>query len=176
MSLFGESGCALLYGVICYAVVTMNEMTRRLGKPRLLTHAIILCVVATATCSSVIGLLPVAGAQPESFSTDDRGFINTAARCEKPKFAVAIGRTDQSLVAICVDGRGHYEYHGMRLKDRSVLTVPAKATADGKFIVDNAGFTYVFSPKELLIAQGPHVIRKEAMVAYVEPRMASQAP
>ena len=154
----------------------MNEMTRGLGKPSLLTLATILCGVAAAMSSSVIGLLPAAGAQPESFSTDDRGFVNTAARCEKPKFAVAIGRTDQSLVAICVDGRGHYEYHGMRLKDRSVLMVPAKATPDGKFIVDNAGFTYVFSPKELVIAQGPRVIRKEAMVAYVEPRSASEAP
>jgi hypothetical protein len=154
----------------------MNEMTRRLGKPSLLTLAAILCGVATMMFSSVVGLLPSAGAQPESFSTDDRGFINTAARCEKPKFAVAIGRTEQSLVAICVDGRGHYEYHGMRLRDRSVLTVPAKAMADGKFIVDNAGFTYTFSPKELVIAQGPRVIRKEAMVAYVEPRLASEAP
>ncbi|MGX9790154.1 hypothetical protein [Mycobacterium sp. MMS18-G62] len=154
----------------------MNEMTRRPGKPGRLTLATILGGVAASTFSGVIGLLPSAGAQPESFSIDDRGFINTAARCEKPKFAVAIGRTDQSLVAICVDGRGHYEYHGMRLKDRSVLTVPAKPTADGKFIIENAGFTYTFSPKELAIAQGPRVIRTEAMVAYVEPRMASEAP
>jgi hypothetical protein len=154
----------------------MNEMAYRLGKPGRLTLATILAGAAVSVVAGVIGLLPAAGAQPESFSTDDRGFINTAARCEKPKFAVAIGRTDQSLVAICVDGRGHYEYHGMRLKDRSVLTVPAKAMADGKVIVDNAGFTYTFSPKELVIAQGPRVIRKEAMVAYVEPRLASQAP
>jgi hypothetical protein len=153
----------------------MNEMTHGLGKRIRLTLATILCGVAANMCLGAIGPLPAAGAQPESFSTDDRGFINTAARCEKPKFAVAIGRTDQSLVAICVDGRGHYEYHGMRLKDRSVLTVPARATADARFIVDNAGFTYTFSPKELLIAQGPHVIRKEAMVAYVEPRLQSES-
>ena len=92
--------------------------------------------------------------EPKSFATDDRGFINTAARCEKPKFAVAMGRTQRSLVAICVDGRGHYEYHGLRLSDDSVLNVPARAMADGKFIVVNAGFTYTFSPKELVIAPG----------------------
>jgi hypothetical protein len=154
----------------------MNTMANSSGKSGRLTLATILSAAAASVLAGVIGLLPTASAQPESFSTDDRGFINTAARCEKPKFAVAIGRTDQSLVAICVDGRGHYEYHGMRLKDRSVLTVPAKAMADGKFIVENAGFIYTFSPKELVIAQGPRVIRKEAMVAYVEPRMASQAP
>lgn len=162
--------------MLCFATGTMNEMTRRLGKRTGLTLATILCGVAAGTWSGATGLLPVAGAQPEAFNIDDRGFINTAARCEKPKFAVAVGRTDQSLVAICVDGRGHYEYHGMRLKDRSVLTVPAKATADGKFIVENSGFFYTFSAKELVIAQGPHVIRVEPMVAYVEPRLASDAP
>lgn len=161
--------------VICYPASTMNETTHRLGKPICLTLTTILSGVAASMCLGAIGQLPAAGAQPESFSTDDRGFINTAARCEKPKFAVAIGRTDQSLVAICVDGRGHYEYHGMRLEDRSVLTVPARATADARFIVDNAGFTYTFSPKELVIAQGPRVIRKEAMVAYVEPRLQSES-
>lgn len=119
--------------------------------------------------------LPKAGAEPQYLATDDRGFINTAARCDKPQFAVAVGRTQQSLVAICVDGRGHYEYHGMRLKDRSALDVPAKATADGKFVVENSDFTYTFSAKELVIASGSRVIRKEPMVAYIEPRQASSS-
>jgi hypothetical protein len=130
-------------------------------------------------CACLIGTLIVANmlskawAEPQSLATDDRGFINTAARCDKPQFAVAVGRTQQSLVAICVDGRGHYEYHGMRLKDRSALDVPAKATWDGKFIVENADFTYTFSAKELVIASGSRVIRKEPMVAYIEPRLPS---
>jgi hypothetical protein len=130
----------------------------------LLCGAIVLTLV-------VANLLSKAGAEPEAVRTDDRGFVNTAARCEKPQFAVAVGRTQQSLVAICVDGRGHYQYHGVRLKDNSALNVPAKATPDGKFIVDNAGFTYTFSAKELVIAQGSQILRTEPMVAYVEPRI-----
>jgi len=147
----------------------MTAMLHRFGKAGRVPLAALILNVLIVMGLAATGLLPTAAGQPESFATDDRGFINTAARCEKPKFAVAIGRTDQSLVAICVDGRGHYEYHGMRLKDRSVLNVPAKATADGKFIVENAGFIYTFSPKELVIASGARVLRKEPMAAYVEP-------
>ena len=152
----------------------MNETLHGLGKFGCSARAtIILCAVVIMSLASS-GLLAVANAQPKYFATDDRGFINTAARCEKPKFAVAVGRTQRSLVAICVDGRGHYEYHGVRLSDDSVLNVPARAMADGKFIVQNAEFTYTFSPKELLIAQGARVLRKEPMVAYVEPRPATE--
>jgi hypothetical protein len=131
--------------------------------------AIILCA---AIVTSLSGSPAVAGAQPGSFAIDDRGFIDTAARCEKPESATAIGRTEHSLVAICVDGYGRYEYHGLRLSDDSVLNVGALATADGRFIAQNTGFTYTFSPKELVVAQGTRVIRTEPMVAYVEPSMA----
>jgi hypothetical protein len=127
-------------------------------------------------CAGLIIALAVANlahAEPLQLQTDERGFLNTAARCDKPQFAVAVGRTQQSLVAICVDGRGHYQYHGMKLKDNSVLNVPARATADGKFIVENADFTYTFSAKELVIASGDRVLRKEPMVAYIEPRLPS---
>jgi hypothetical protein len=57
-------------------------------------------------------------------------------------------------VAICNDGRGNYEYRGVRLKDNSALNLPATATADGKFTVKNANFMYVFSAKELMIVRG----------------------
>ena len=120
----------------------------------------------------VVGnLLSYAGAEPGSLQTDDRGFINTAARCDKPKSAIALGRTQQSLVAICVDGSGHYEYRGVRLKDNSAVNLPGAAMEGGRFVVKNADFTYAFSAKELMILQGwGYVIRKEPMVAYVEPR------
>jgi hypothetical protein len=128
-------------------------------------------------CSAIIvtlvmaNLLAKAGAEPGSLRTDDRGFINTAARCDKPQYAVAVGRTQQSLVAICSDGRLHYEYHGVRLKDGSVLDVPAEATGGGIFVVENGPFTYTFSAKELVIEKGWFVLRKEPMVAYMEPRL-----
>jgi hypothetical protein len=140
-------------------------MADRHGKPQtvlLLSAMIAVGLAATA-------LLPVAAAEPGAFATDSRGFIDTPARCESPTSAVAIGRTAQSLVAICVDGRSNYGYRGVRLSDHSVLDAPATATGDGRFVVDNAGFTYTFSPKELVIARGARVVRTEPMAAYVEP-------
>ena len=130
----------------------------------------LLCGVVIATLVAA-NMLSKAGAEPGSLQTDDRGFINTAARCDKPKSAVAVGRTQQSLVAICVDGSGHYEYRGVRLKDNSAVNVRGAAMEGGRFVVKNADFTYAFSAKELMILQGwGWVIRKEPMVAYMEPR------
>jgi hypothetical protein len=120
----------------------------------------------------VANLLSKAGAEPGVLQTDDRGFIDKAARCDAPKSAVALGRTEQSLVAICVDGSGHYEYRGMRVKDSYALKVPSAVMLGGKYVARNADFTYIFSAKELMILQGwGWVIRKEPMVAFVEPRL-----
>src|SRR5882757_7233163 len=79
----------------------------------------------------VANLLSKAGAEPGALQTDDRGFIDKAARCDAPKSAVALGRTEQSLVAICVDGSGHYEYRGMRVKDSYALKVPGAVMLGG---------------------------------------------
>jgi hypothetical protein len=134
--------------------------------PRLLLSAGIIITLVLAN------LLPKAGAEPGSLQTDDRGFINTAARCDTAKSAIAVGRTQQSLVAICVDGNGHYEYRGVRLKDNSVLNVPGAVLSSGKYVVHNGDVIYVFSAKELMIIRGwGWVVRKEPMVAYVEPRL-----
>jgi hypothetical protein len=116
-------------------------------------------------------LLSKAGADPGVLQTDDRGFIGKAARCDAPKSAVALGRTEQSLVVICVDGSGHYEYRGMRVKDDYGLKVPGAGIVGGKYVAHNSKFTYIFSAKELMILQGwGWVIHKEPMVAFVEPR------
>ena len=130
-------------------------------------------VCAAITTALVVGnLLSKAGAEPQSFATDDRGFIDTEVRCEAPQSAVAFGRTEQSLVAICVDRSGHYEYRGMRVKDSYALKVPGAGMLGGKYVARNADFTYIFSAKELMILQGwGWVIRKEPMVAFVEPRL-----
>jgi hypothetical protein len=112
--------------------------------------------------------MPTAGAQPESIATDDRGFIDTAARCEEPTSAVAFGRTQHALIAICLDA-GQYEYRGVRLSDNALLTDAALVTGDGEFSAENGGVTYTFSAKELLVTSGDRVIHTEPMVAYVEP-------
>jgi hypothetical protein len=129
-------------------------------------------------CAAIIvalvmaNLLSKAGAEPGVLQTDDRGFIDKAARCDAPRSAVALGRTEQSLIAICVDGTGHYEYRGMRVKDSYALKVPDAGMLGSKYVARNANFTYIFSAKELMILQGwGWVIRKEPMVAFVQPRL-----
>jgi hypothetical protein len=138
---------------------------------RAMVPVFLLCAAIILTL--VVGdLLSKADAEPGVLQTDDRGFIGKAARCDAPKSAVAIGRTEQSLVAICVDGSGDYEYRGMRVKDRNALKVPGAVMLGGKYVARNADFTYIFSAKELIILQGwGWVIRKEPMVAFVEPRL-----
>ena len=130
-----------------------------------------LCIALIVTLPAA-NLLSKAHAEPGSLQTDDRGFIDTAARCDSPKSAVAVGRTQQSLVAICVDARGHYEYRGVRLNDDSEINVSGAVMQDGKYVAQNADVTYIFSAKELMILQGwGWMVRKEPMVAFVEPRL-----
>src|SRR5689334_4676691 len=40
------------------------------------------------------------------FAVDDKGFVNSTARCEATQTAVAVGRTPGSLVVICGDSDG----------------------------------------------------------------------
>jgi hypothetical protein len=132
---------------------------------------LLLCAGIIVTLA-LANLLSKAGAEPGALQTDDRGFIDTAARCDAPRSAVALGRTEQSLVAICVDGSGDYEYRGMQVKDTHALKVPGAVMLGSKYVARNTDFTYIFSAKELLILQGwGWVIRKEPMVAFVEPRL-----
>src|SRR5258705_3340547 len=138
---------------------------------RLMVPVFLLCAAIIVTLA-MADLLSRAGAEPGVLQTDDRGFIDKEARCDAPRSAVAIGRTEQSLVAICVDGSGNYEYRGMRVKDSYALKVPGAVMLGGKYVARNTDFTYIFSAKELMILQGwGWVIRKEPMVAFVEPRL-----
>lgn len=151
----------------------MRAAAWRYGKlGRAMVPHVLLCAALIITLV-VANMLSKAAAEPGAIATDDRGFIDTAARCDAPKSAVALGRTEQSLVAICLDRGGHYEYRGMRVNDSYALEVPGTGVEGGKYVARNANFTYIFSAKELMILQGwGWVIRKEPMVAFVEPRAA----
>lgn len=135
----------------------------------MVSRAPLVAVLAVAAGMS----MPTAAAQSDPIGTDDRGFIDTEARCEQSTVAVAFGRTQRSLVAICVQD-GAYEYRGVRLRDDALLTADALAIGDGRFTAENDGVTYTFSAKELVITQGDRVVRNEPMVAYVEPRLAAE--
>jgi hypothetical protein len=110
---------------------------------------------------------PTVAASP--FAVDDKGFVNTDARCDGSQAAVAIGRTRGSLVVICSDRDGRYRYRGVRLSDDAVLKTTARATPTHEFIAQNASVTYAISPAELRITEGGAVLRQEPMLDYRGP-------
>lgn len=104
------------------------------------------------------------------FPVDDRGFVNSGARCDGTQTAVAIGRTLGSLIVICGDSDGRYCYLGVRLRDEALLKTPAKATPAHQFIAHNASVTYAISPAGLVVTAGGAVVKREPMIDYREPR------
>src|SRR4051812_29859541 len=77
--------------------------------------AALLVAGASALLIATVTTLPQAAATPPSVSADSRGQVDPATRCGPDRTAVVSGRTALSLVSICTDGRGHYEYRGVRL-------------------------------------------------------------
>jgi len=127
----------------------------------------LMCAAITITLF-VADLLSKAGAEPGSLQADDRGFVDSEVRCEAPQSAVAFGRTEQSLVAICVDRDGHYEYRGARLGDDAVLTVVAEPTVPGEFFAQKDGVTYTVTAKELVI-RSDEWVRTEPVLQFGSP-------
>lgn len=100
------------------------------------------------------------------FATDDKGFVNSNARCEGSKRAAAIGRTERSFVVICAGENGRYEYLGVRISDYAVLRTAAESTPSRGFLARNASVTYTVSATELLVMAGARVIKQEPMIEY----------
>ena len=124
--------------------------------------------------------LPSASAQPSSgpnatqtssgpYPSDDRGFINSSARCDGSQTAAAIVRTPNSLVTICADQQGGYLYRGVRLSDGAALNVPAETTGGREFVARSDSVTYSLSTQQLVITAGDTVVRREPVVEYREP-------
>ena len=134
---------------------------------RAMVPVFLLCAAIILTL--VVGdLLSKAGAEPGVPQTDDRGFIDSEVRCEAPESAVAFGRTAQSLVAICVNPDGHYQYRGARLGDNAVLTVVAEPTVPGEYFAQKDGVTYTVTAKELVI-KSDEWVRTEPVLQFGSP-------
>lgn len=88
--------------------------------------------------------LPIAPSAP--FPFDDKGFIDSSARCQGSQPAFAIGRTQGSLVVICAQQAGRYEYPGVRLSDAAVLRTNAETDSARGFLAQKAGVVYAVSP------------------------------
>jgi hypothetical protein len=108
-------------------------------------------------------------------SSDDQGYVDSAARCTTPDVTVAFGSTATSRVAICKTTEGQYTYRGVRVRDGAKLIVPASRSEDGAFVAENNGITYMVTANSLVISAGTQVIRDEPMVDFHGPE-APQAP
>ncbi len=111
---------------------------------------------------------PAAVPAAAAFAFDGSGFVDSQARCRDTQTARAIGRTERSLVVICLDRTGRLEYHGVRLSDRAALAASADVTPGRKFIARNYQVDYAVSPTELLVTSGSAVLKREPMVEYRE--------
>jgi hypothetical protein len=120
--------------------------------------------------------LPAALAAPGDRPTDARGFVGTSARCDGPMKTAALGRTPLSLIVICSNPRGGFEYRGMRIRDRAPLRLPATELANGCFGVRGDGVDYTVSPNKLLLTAGMRIVRDETMLQFEDRRVPESAP
>lgn len=103
---------------------------------------------------------------PPLFAVDDRGFVNSFARCDGPQTLVALGRTEGSAVAICAAAQGQYVYKGVRLSRGTTLSLGGVTLTPNGFEARNDGVVYSVSANELVITSGNTVLAREPMVAY----------
>jgi len=121
--------------------------------------------------------LPSAGAAPwtstltttttgawSDYATDSRGYVSASARCSEDQTAVAVGRTQRSLVVIC-SGGGGYEYIGERISDGATLSASAEATDDG-YAATAEGSTYTVTPTDLTVVSDDKVIYRDTWIDY----------
>ena len=111
------------------------------------------------------------------YASDDRGFVNSSARCDGPLSAVALARTQSSLVVICADQKGGYLYRGVRLSDGAALDVSAESVGGREFVARSGEVEYSLSTQQLVITAGDSVVRSEPVIEYREPHsFAAEAP
>ena len=133
--------------------------------------ALAVCIMAIST-----GLTSIdAVAEPPDDSSDEYGYLNTAARCDDDQTLMAFGRTSRAMVAVCVDPDGELEYRGVRLSDQAATTLSATRASDGSIIATNDGVTYAISPTFFLVSEGDSVLYRDAWIEFRQPRF-SGAP
>ena len=135
-----------------------------------------LAAVAAAIMAISAGLTAIdAVAAPPDDSSDEYGYLNTAARCDDDQTLMAFGRTSRAMVAVCVDSDGELEYRGVRLSDQAATTLSATRASDGSIIATNDGVTYAISPTFFLVSEGDSVLYRDAWIEFRQPRF-SGAP
>ena len=124
---------------------------------------------APSTTATTTATTTSSSAAPASYKADAKGYVDTKARCSDSQSVMAYGRTERSLMAICVDPTGELEYRGVRLSDNASVTLPASRGSDGTVIAGKDGVTYSISPKVFLVSEGDNVIYRDSWIELVQP-------
>jgi len=137
--------------------------------------AVAVGVVAVGVAIAVASpaLLPEASAAPAGPTSDELGYVGSAARCDDTQTLMAYGRTARALVVICVDPDGQLEYRGVRISDQAALSMAAARASSGTIIATNDGVTYVVSPTMLLVSEGDTVLYRDSWADFHQPRFSA---
>lgn len=111
-----------------------------------------------------------APAAPSAPTTDDYGYVDSAARCDEAQTLMAYGRTARALVVICVNRDGQLEYRGVRISDQAGLSMTATRSPDGTIVATNNGVTYAVSPAMLLVSEGDTVLYRDSWTEFRQAR------
>ncbi len=101
-------------------------------------------------------------------STDDSGFVDSAARCAAGQHAAAVGRTQRSEIVVCRTGDGGYEYIGVRVSDGAHTRAPARSTDTG-FVAQTETASYTVTPRRLEVFSGDRLIYGDTWIDYQGP-------
>jgi hypothetical protein len=165
---------ALLATVVLFAGVVTHSGGGALPAAEAAPDTSTSTTATSPASSSATTTTTTTGAAGAQFTTDTRGFVNTKAYCDDGQSAAAFGRTQRSLVVICVDSQGDYEYRGVRVSDGAGLKTAAKSTADG-FEADTDDAVYTVSPTELVVTSGGKVIYRDTWISYQQqPRFTTE--
>lgn len=136
-----------------------------------------LTLAAGGLLTAALPLAASATAAPDTtptYTTDARGFVDTAARCPQGQSAVAMGRTQRSLVVVCTTpDDGPYEYRGVRISDGASLKALVTSTADS-FIAQPGTTTYTVTPETLSVVSGGKLIYRDTWIEYEQPRFTAE--
>ena len=147
-----------------------DHRSGRAALPGLAAVSIVLASIVIATTAGPPPGEAVAAPSGGDYSSDEYGYLNTAARCDDDQTLMAFGRTSRAMVAVCVDPDGELEYRGVRLSDQAAATLTATRASDGSIIATNDGVTYAISPTFFLVSEGDSVLYRDAWIEFRQPR------
>ncbi|MCV7107476.1 hypothetical protein [Mycolicibacterium chitae] len=159
-------------GALLAIVVLFAGMTAQPGADPALPAAVAAPTTTTTTTTTTSASPTTSAAGTD---TDDLGFIGSKARCEAGQSAVALGRTQRSIVVVCADSSGDYEYRGVRINDGAMLTTQAQSTGDGTFVANSEGSRYTVSPDELAVTSGGKLIYRDTWAFYEAPSFSAES-